>query len=124
MTVGDRIKERRIALGLTQDELAKRMGYSGKSTVCKAESTGDNVTTTKVKKFAEHLDCDWKYLMGWIDLDGNEIQNDNPYTADTAKLTTLMVKDKELTEALTVYFGLSSKKKQKVIDFIFLLAED
>lgn len=65
MTVGNRIKQRRIELGWTQTELAERMGYSGKSSVCAAETSGDNITTTKVRKFAEALGVSFRYLMGW-----------------------------------------------------------
>lgn len=63
MTVGQRIKQKRIELGLTQEELAERMGYSGKSSVCAAETSGDNITTTKVQKFADALGVTQKYLM-------------------------------------------------------------
>ena len=69
MTVGERIKKRRIELGLTQDELAERMGYKGKSSVSVAETRGDNVTTTKVKKFAKALDVSYNYLIGDYDED-------------------------------------------------------
>ena len=71
MTVGERIKKRRIELGLTQDELAERMGYKGKSSVSVAETKGDNVTTTKVKKFAKALDVSYNYLIGDYDEDEN-----------------------------------------------------
>lgn len=67
MTVGDRIKKRRIELGMTQDELAAKLGYKGRTSVCVVETGGDNVTTTKVVKFAEALDCTPAYLMGWDD---------------------------------------------------------
>lgn len=65
MTVGERIKQRRIELGLSQEDLAKRMGYSGKSSVCKAETSDDNITTSKVRKFANALNCTESFLMGW-----------------------------------------------------------
>jgi transcriptional regulator with XRE-family HTH domain len=64
MTVGSRIKQRRLEMGLTQSELAEKMGYSGKTSVCMAEKGGDNITTTKVKKFAEALGVSFRYLMG------------------------------------------------------------
>jgi len=67
MTVGDRIRLQRERLGLSQSELAERMGYAGKTSISKAETYGDNVTTTKVKRFAEALHCSWDYLMGWTD---------------------------------------------------------
>lgn len=76
MTVGDRIKERRIELGLTQEELAKRLGYKGRTSVCVVETGGDNVTTTKVKKFAEALNVTPAYLMGW------EIDQEEPDVND------------------------------------------
>lgn len=67
MTVGERIRNRRIELGLSQEDLAIKMGYSGKSSVCKAETCKDNITTTKVMKYAEALSCSFEYLMGWED---------------------------------------------------------
>ena len=63
MTVGQRIREKRIELGLTQEELATKMGYSGKTSVSAAEKCGDNITTTKVSKFADALGVSFKYLM-------------------------------------------------------------
>lgn len=65
MTVGERIRKRRIELNLSQEELAKRMGYSGKSSICKAETWGNEITTMKVKKFADALDVSFEYLMGY-----------------------------------------------------------
>ena len=74
MTVGNRIKERRLALGMTQEDLATKMGYKGKTSVCAAEKCGDNITTTKVHKFADALDCTFHYLMGYEDEFGNPIE--------------------------------------------------
>lgn len=65
MTVGNRIKKRREELGLTQEELAQIMGYRGKTSVCAAEKSGDNITTTKVHKFADALGVSFRYLMGY-----------------------------------------------------------
>ena len=86
MTVGNRIKQRRIELGLTQSELAARMGYSGKTSVCMAEKSGDNITTTKVKKFAEALDVSFRYLMG-LDEKIEQVQKQlEPYTKQLAEM--------------------------------------
>ena len=65
MTVGNRIKQRRLELGLTQSELAEKMGYRGKTAVCMAENRGDNITTTKVEKFAKALGVSARWLMGY-----------------------------------------------------------
>ena len=67
MTIGERIKQRRIELGLTQTELAHRMGLTSKTTICKAETTDFNPTTDRVREFAKALECTPAYLMGWED---------------------------------------------------------
>lgn len=62
-----RIKTRRKELGLTQSELATRMGYTAqyaKSSVSKVECGEDNLTTTMIKKYAEALETTPQWLMG------------------------------------------------------------
>lgn len=82
MTVGERIKQRRIELGLSQEELARKMGYSGKSSVCKAETYGDSITTAKITKYAEALDVSEAYLMGWQE----RAEDRNTYADEVAHL--------------------------------------
>ena len=65
MTIGERIKNRRIQLGLTQTELAHKMGITSKTTICKAETTGFNPTMDRVREFADALNVSPAYLMGW-----------------------------------------------------------
>ena len=61
--IGDRIKQRRQEIGLTQDEMAKRMGYKTRSSICKIENS-DNMPLSKITRIARVLDCDEMYLMG------------------------------------------------------------
>lgn len=67
--IGQRIKQRREELRLTQTELASRMGYKGKSAICKVETGEDNITSDRVEKFASALDCTVSFLMGWKEPD-------------------------------------------------------
>lgn len=76
MTTADRIKNRRIELGLTQLEVAKRLGLTTKAAVSKVEGQGDNVTLKNVEKFAKALDCSIPYLMGWEEDDGKLSEDD------------------------------------------------
>lgn len=64
MTVGDRIKEKRIALNMSQDELAKKVGYKSRSSIQKIESAR-SLPLSKVVRMANALDCTPAYLMGW-----------------------------------------------------------
>ena len=65
--LGQRIKNKRIELGLSQDALAKKMGLKDKSSVCKVEKGDDNLTTDKIKRYATALGVEPSYLMGWKD---------------------------------------------------------
>lgn len=66
-TSADRIKERREALGMTQEQLADKMGFKGKSSVSKIESAGGSLTLKTIEKAAKALNCSTSYLMGWTE---------------------------------------------------------
>lgn len=63
--IGIKIKERREALGLSQDDLAELMGYKSRSTIAKIEKGVNDVTQTNIVKFAEVLKTTPAYLMDW-----------------------------------------------------------
>lgn len=65
MTVGDRIKHIREEKGISQEELAKKLGLKDKSSVCKIEKAGDNISTNSIRKYADALNTTVARLMGW-----------------------------------------------------------
>ena len=64
-TIGDRIKDRRIELGLSQEDLARRLGYKSRSSINKIELDGQQLPQTKIADFARALYVSPSYLMGW-----------------------------------------------------------
>lgn len=73
MGIGDRIKQRRIELGMSQQELATAMGYTSKSTINKIELGKNDVSQSKVVKFSKVLNTTPSYLMDWdLDDENNE----------------------------------------------------
>lgn len=48
-TLGQRIRNRRLELDMTQDELSKKMGYKNKSTIGKIESDVNDITSSKIE---------------------------------------------------------------------------
>lgn len=66
-TLYDRIKYRREALGLSQTELAERLGYNDRSTIAKIEKGVNDLNQSKIEAFAEALETTPAYLMGWTD---------------------------------------------------------
>ena len=65
MTVADRIKNKRIELGLSQTELAERAKYSDKTAISKIEHSGNEITMKQVRRIAGALGVTTEYLMGW-----------------------------------------------------------
>ena len=76
-TVGDNILQRRRELGLTQEELAKRMGYKSKSTINKIEMGINDIPQSKIVKFAEVLYTTPACLMGWDDDEDLSLEEPN-----------------------------------------------
>lgn len=63
--IGNRIKIRRKELGLSQQELAERMGLKSKSTICKIERGEDNLTSPIIMRYAQALETTPEALAGW-----------------------------------------------------------
>ena len=102
MTPGDRIKNRRIELGLTLEELGKRVGV-GKSTVRKWE-TGyiANMRRDKIAKLAEALDVSPLYIMGIESPEENEPAEEGKLTEKQSELLDLIssLSDSEISVLL------------------------
>lgn len=73
MELADRAKKRRIELGLSQEDVAKRMGYNSRTSINKIEN-GRQITQKIIVRLAEALETTPAYLMGWTDTEF-EIEN-------------------------------------------------
>lgn len=103
-TMGQRIKELRLGIGLSQEELAKMIGTT-KQTVCKYESgVVTNIPLNRIKKMAEIFGADAAYVMGYDDEDQPVID--------------------ELAQVREVFSSLPADKQKQVLDYArFLLQE-
>ena len=64
-TIGDRIKARRLELDMSQDELARLVGYKSRSSINKIESDGRLLPQRKIMEIAYVLNTTPAYIMGW-----------------------------------------------------------
>lgn len=64
-TIYQRIKKRRMELDMSQEELAKKVGYSHKTAICKIEAGQRKLKEDVISKLAKALDTTPSYLMGW-----------------------------------------------------------
>lgn len=76
LCIGDRVKKRRLELGLSQDELATKMGYQSRTSINKIEN-GRAVTQKIAIRLAAALDVSASYLMG-LDGDGGSAMTEPP----------------------------------------------
>ena len=65
MTLGDRVKQKRENMGLSQEELADKMGYKSKTSIHKIEQGITDLPLSKVEELAKVLNVTTSYLMGW-----------------------------------------------------------
>lgn len=62
-----RIKMLREQQGLSQEDLAQKLGYKDRSTIAKIEKGINDITQSKIVAFAKALNTTPAYLMGWED---------------------------------------------------------
>lgn len=106
MNLGNKVKTRREALGLSQEELAFKMGYKSRTSINKIEN-GREVSQKIIVKLAEALHTSPAYLMGWDE----EIEKD---PVGTAELHVEMIMDKDFVELFEDFKKLTKEEKQMV----------
>lgn len=70
--IGKLIRNRRMQLNLSQQQLADLMGYRSRSTIAKIEKGENDIPRSKVNNFAKVLKTTPEYLMGWEEMNRKE----------------------------------------------------
>ena len=115
MDLAEKVRNRRIELGMSQEELARRMGYSSRSSINKIEN-GRPCSQKIIARLAESLDVGIAYLMGWDE----QIQSD---PIGTAERHIEMIMDEDLSEIFEDFKKLDTKKRKIVKDLVKSLAD-
>ena len=89
MEIGEKIKMRRMELGWSQRELARKMGYSDNSTLARIEQGKVDVYQNKIVQFSEVLGVSIAYLMDWEEEEQkkDDIVQDKEDSPDKLSLT-------------------------------------
>lgn len=98
--IGENILAARKRAGLTQEELATRVGYKSKSTINKIELGINDIPQSKIVKFAEVLGTTPAALMGWVSEETSK-KNDQ-----LASLVVRMRKDPDFFEVVSMLANL------------------
>lgn len=100
--LGERIRKARIKLNLSQDDLAKKVGYSSRTSIAKVEKGDVNISHSKIMSLASALHMTTSDLMGW----------------DPDELFHKMNSSKEDTIARTIHLSLEN------LDNLFKISTD
>lgn len=69
MTLGERVRQLRQKAGMTQDALAKEIGYSTKTSISKIENNILDINQSTIVALARALKTTPSVIMGWTDID-------------------------------------------------------
>lgn len=116
MELAEKVKMRREQLGLSQEDLAFRMGYKSRSSINKIE-TGRPVTQKIIVRLAEALDVSVPYLMGWDEKPAGDLQ-------DMGALAAGVLLDPVIMEMVQKFAALSKSDQQAVLAFMALSEAD
>lgn len=97
MSIGERIKQRRVEKDWSLRDLAEKMGYANHSTIARIESGKIDIPQSRVVQFADVLGVSVAYLMGW---------DENP--EEMASLTARILQDTELLQMVNEYLSLDA----------------
>jgi len=116
MTIGDRIRRRREELQLSQDELARRLGYKSRSSINKIEREASGLPQQKIAAIAAALETTPAFIMGWE----QEIK-ENPVRTAERHFEILM--DEDITNIFEEFKLLDGQQRKLVKDLVHSLAQ-
>lgn len=117
-TLGEKIKNKRLDLNMTQDELGEKIGVQ-KSAVAKYESGRvENLKRSTIIKLAQALNTSPAYLMGWEE----EVSNINDVKSENLEIASIMNRDGKISDIMNeISENFSDEDKEKTLDFIKFL---
>ena len=111
MTLYDRIRQLRIDAGMSQDDLARAMGYKDRSMITKIELGKVDISQKKIIAFAKVLNTTPAYLMGWTD-DAQQVKMDlQLFNGDT-------VEDPDIRIVSGMMENMSPEQKKQIVAIV------
>lgn len=113
MTIGERIKTLREQHKLSQDQLAKLMGYKSRSTINKIELGKNDVSQSTIKKFATI------FTVSPSELIAEDTEIEKNLCSEVHMLEQLQLHyGKEATELVNDFIHLNSEGQQKALTYL------
>lgn len=118
--IGDRIKHRRELLQMSQDDLAKKLGYKSRSSINKIERDASGLPQSKIAAIAKALDTTPSYIMGWIEATPAETKKSNTI----ADITDRMFKDSDFMDVVMFLNDLDHKQIGRAKELLQLIFKE
>ena len=109
MGIGNLIKLRRTELGMSQEELAEKCGYTNRSTISRIEIGNRDVPVKQLKKIAAALGMSMEDLV--VETYQSEIEN-KPRQKDAEEILNIIETRPELSRALLRYAQYLAKQSE------------
>lgn len=113
----ENIKRYRMEAKMSQAELARRTGYTDRSSIAKIEKGEVDLSQSKIKLFAKAFGVSSGTLMGWDEKPAEELQGMGAMAAD-------LLMDPDAMEMARAYMQLSQSDRQAVQAFMALSDAD
>jgi transcriptional regulator with XRE-family HTH domain len=114
MDLANRVRQRREELGMSQEDLALRMGYSSRTSVNKIEN-GRPCSQKIIARLAEALGVSIPYLMGWDEEKAIEMHKKNDALSDI--IIELRTNEEFMSIVETIY-QMDKEKRSSLLAFL------
>ena len=121
-TMYDRIKNLRISENMSQEDLAKKVGYKGRSMISRIEAGEIDISQSKIAAFAKALGTTVQYIMDGDAADDVEkiIHQKHYFRSDEDQIRLEALHN---NPRLGLLFDHSSKMAPEDVDFMIQMAE-
>lgn len=109
MDLANKVRQRREELGISQEDLALRMGYSSRTSINKIEN-GRPCSQKIIARLADALGVSIPYLMGW-----EEVEKKNDAIAD---IILEMRTDDEFMSIVETIYKMDKDKRSSLLAFL------
>lgn len=113
ISIGERVRNRRIELGLKQEELAGMLGYSSRFSIVKIESGQNTIPVQKLDDFAEVLHTTVSFLLGKESEDKCYYLN-----SETKQIAKLAYERRSIRELFNIIKNLSDEDIEACTEFL------
>ena len=117
LKIYENIKKLRLEKGMTQDELARRAGYTDRSSIAKIERGVVDLPQSKIKQFADIFGVTPGHLMGWVS-EETGVKNNK-----IAEIVVKMRKDPEFLEVVSALAELEPAEYASIKQLVLSLGK-